>query len=130
MTPLPAEDVRDKRIGLRADDPALTRTLAKIRTAAADQGVSPTGLARDILLDASGYQSTVRRETQRRGQAPRPGRRAPQPGLWIPLSAGEHAHITRYAADNGTTITEWAWTELALAMKPKRTNRKRQEGHQ
>lgn len=128
MTPIRAEDVRVKRIFIRASGPARLRLLARLRTQAARQDTTDTGLARDILFDAlerdTGYTSGTRRKARRRPNTqPRPGKQQDRNVLAIPVSADEHARITALAADNGQTITEWAWGEIEQAMKPQRRKR-------
>lgn len=118
---IPAQDTRARRLGVRGAPEDIARVTAR----AARLGLSGTVWARNCLLDAledaAGYRDTARRAVTRRpNRKPREGYRGRQgdpPALYMPVSPAEHEAITRLAASQGITITEWAWSVIGAALE-------------
>jgi predicted HicB family RNase H-like nuclease len=115
---IPAQDTRDKFIGVRG----APEDLARVTAHAAVLGYSGPVWARNALLDAleaaTGYRDTARRAVTRRpNRKPRKDRQGDPPWLMLRVSAEEHRHITDLTAGQGTTITEWAWSVLGEALE-------------
>lgn len=118
MSTIPAQDTRDKHLGIRG----APEDLARVTAAAARHGLSGPVWARNTLLDAledaTGWRDTARRNAVRRpNRKPREDRQGDPPWLMLRVSAEEHRHITDLTAGQGTTITEWAWSVLTEALE-------------
>ena len=115
---VPAEDRRDKLMGLRGnpDD------IARVTTAAAARGIAPSRWAGDVLVaaleDATEWNDGTRRPATRRPN--RQDRQGERQGtrLDIRVSAEERDRIKDLAKAEGyATVTEWAWAVLGEALE-------------
>ena len=115
---IPAEDTRDKFIGVRG----APEDIAAVFAHAATRGLTGRVWARNTLLDAleaaTGWRDTARRAAARRpNKQPRKDRQRDPIDLQLRVSAAEHQHITDLAASQGMTITEWAWSVITAALE-------------